>query len=774
MLRIPEVCIERAYWWTKSYQETEGQAEIIRRAKALATVLRELPIRIDNDELIVGMTTSKTRGALIFPEIQWEYIVKEADLLSSRDWDRMGVVSEEEKRRLAETLPYWSGKCTWDRFQAAMPPDLAKLHGGVFMIGTASMSGVHYGHETIDYARLLTLGLNGIRDEARSRQGTLDVAKLDDFERWQFLEAVCTALDGAADFAARHSRLAREMAAAEADQVRRAELQRIADICARVPAEPAGTLQEALQAIWLTHIVLRNEGWGPGLSFGRIDQYLCPFLRDDLANGTLTRDEARELLAAFLVKVNDIACITSSVNIETLAGFPTMVSMTLGGVTPGNKNAVNELSYLFLEAEQEVGLNAEEITIRITNSNPDSFLLKALEVSKNLRGKFKFVSDKTIIDQLLSEGRPVEHARDYILAGCFTPGVPCHSLDITAAQINGPMMLELALNDGVLRLTGVQEGPKTGDPRRFSTYEEVWDAFSQQVAFFMHKTVAARNIDTDLYARFAPCPFMSAFFKSCVDNGKDLIAGGTAPYIREGFGLSGLPNIGDSLAALQKVVFEDKLTDMAGLIDALDKDFEGEDRLLHALTNAPKFGNDDDYVDGIVNDVVLLFDRELGRHKGLCGARPALAVASGTGHILMGSMVGATPEGRKAGEPFAEGGISPHQGRNTSGPTATLRSVAKLDLIKVRGGSVLNMKFNPDALTGPEKMSKFMSMLRMYCETGGFHVQFNIVDAKTLREAQKHPSEYRDMLVRVATYSAKFVELSPRIQEDIIARTEFQ
>lgn len=774
VLRIPEVCIERAYWWTKSYEETEGEAEIIRRAKALARVLRELPTRIDDDELIVGMTTSKTRGALIFPEIQWEYIVEEADLLSSRDWDRMGVVSEEEKRRLAEALPYWRGKCTWERFQAAMPSDVAKLHGNVFMIGTASMSGVHYGHETIDYARLLTLGLNGIRDEARSRQARLDVAKLDDFERWQFLEAVCVALDGAAEFAARYSRLAREMAAAEANPIRKAELEKIADICARVPSEPAETFHQALQAIWLTHIVLRNEAWGPGLSFGRVDQYLYPFLKNDLANGTLTRDEARELIAAFLVKVNDIACITSSVNIETLAGFPTMVSMTLGGVTPEGKNAVNELSYLFLEAEQEVGLNAEEITIRVTNSNPDSFLLKALEVSKNLRGKFKFVSDKTIIEQLLSEGRPIEHARDYVLAGCFTPGVPCHSLDITAAQINGPMMLELALNDGVLRLTGAQEGPKTGDPRRFSTYEEVWEAFSKQVAFFMHKTVAARNIDTDLYARFAGCPFMSAFFKSCIDNGKDLIAGGTAPYIREGFGVSGLPNVADSLAALKKVVFEDQLTDMAGLIDALDKDFEGEDRLLHALANAPKFGNDDDYVDGIFNDVILLFERELGRHKGLCGARPALAIASGTGHILMGSMVGATPEGRKAGEPFAEGGISPHQGRNTSGPTATLRSVAKLDLTKVRGGSVLNMRFNPDALSGPEKMNKFMSMLRMYCETGGFHVQFNFVDAETLRDAQKHPDAYRDMLVRVATYSAKFVELSPRIQEDIIARTEFQ
>jgi pyruvate formate-lyase/glycerol dehydratase family glycyl radical enzyme len=774
MLRLPEVCTERAYWWTKSYQETEAQAEIVRRAKALATVLRELPIKIDDDELIVGMSTSKERGALVFPEIQWEYIVKEADMLSARDWDKMGVVSEEEKARLAETVPYWSGKCTWDRFQAIMPPEIKRLHGGVFMIGTASMSGVHYGHQTIDYARLLSLGLNGIQAEVRARLAELDVARTEDFERWQFLEAVRIALEGAAEFAARYSRLARDMAAVEDDPSRQAELEKIAATCSRVPAEPAQTFQEALQSIWSVHIVLRNEGWGPGLSFGRLDQYLYPYFAKDLAAGTLTRDEARELLGAFLVKVNDIACVTSSVNIETLAGFPTMVSMTLGGVTPEGKDAVNELSYLFLEAEQEVGLNAEEITIRVSNSNPDSFLMKALEVSKNLRGKFKFVSDTTIISQLLSEGRPVEHARDYVLAGCFTPGVPSHSLDITAGQINGPMILELALNDGASRLTGEQIGPHTGDPRRFTSYEEVWEAFAKQVEFFMHKTVAARNMDTGLYAKFAACPFMSAFFGACIERGRDVISGGTAPYIREGFGVGGLPNIGDSLAALKKVVFDDKLIDMSGLIAALDNDFEGEEWLVRALASAPKFGNDDDYVDSIVNDIIVLFDRELGKHKGLRGAKPALAVASGTGHILMGTMVGATPEGRKAGEPFAEGGISPHQGRNTSGPTATLRSVAKLDLMKVRGGSVLNMKFNPDALAGADKMNKFMSMLRMYCETGGFHVQFNIVDAKTLRDAQQHPENYRDLLVRVATYSAKFVELSPRMQEDIIARTEFQ
>jgi pyruvate formate-lyase/glycerol dehydratase family glycyl radical enzyme len=774
MLHIPDICIQRAYWWTKSYMETEGEPEVIRRAKALAKILENLPIYIDDDELIVGRSTSKERGGMLFPEIQWEYILKEIELFSSRDWDRCGSISDEEKKMVEDTLPYWKGKCTWDRFNASMPPEIRRIHGGVFFLGTSSMSGVHYGHETIDYSRLLKKGLSGIKKEAQEKLESLDLTKPEDFKKYQFLQAVIITLDAAAAFAKRYADLASHLAAQAINMHRKKELDAIASICRRVPLNPAGSFHEALQSIWFTHIVIRNEGWGPGLGFGRLDQYLYPFYQKDLSDGIITRDTARELASLFLIKVNDLAFISSTVNIETLAGFPTMVSITLGGVTPGGKDAVNELSYLLLEADEQVALNVEEITIRVNSSNSDAFLMKALEVSKKLRGKFKFVSDNTIISLLLNEGRPIEHARDYVLVGCFTPAVPSYSLDVTGGMVNAPMILELALNNGVSRITGEQVGPATGDPRKFKSYDDVWDAFKRQVEFFVPKMVTARNIDTQLYAEFALCPFMSAFFKPCISNGKDLIAGGTAPNIRECFGFSGVPNIGDSLAAVKKVVFDDKLIDIAGLVKALDDNFKEKDRLLQALSKAPKFGNDIDYVDTIINDVISLLELELGKYKGLFGSKPAVAISTGTGHLLMGTQVGATPEGRKAGEPFAEGGISPHQGRNTSGPTATLRSVSKLDHLKIRGGSVLNMKFNPDVFADEKKKVKFLSMLRTYCESGGYHVQFNIISGETLRDAQKHPENYKDLLVRVATYSAYFVELSPRMQEDIIARTEFE
>ena len=774
MLHIPDICIQRAYWWTKSYMETEGEPEVIRRAKALAKILENLPIYIDDDELIVGRSTSKERGGMLFPEIQWEYILKEIELFSSRDWDRCGSISDEEKKMVEDTLPYWKGKCTWDRFNASMPPEIRRIHGGVFFLGTSSMSGVHYGHETIDYSRLLKKGLSGIKKEAQEKLESLDLTKPEDFKKYQFLQAVIITLDAAAAFARRYADLASHLAAQAINMHRKKELDTIASICRRVPLNPAGNFHEALQSIWFTHIVIRNEGWGPGLGFGRLDQYLYPFYQKDLSDGIITRDTARELASLFLIKVNDLAFISSTVNIETLAGFPTMVSITLGGVTPGGKDAVNELSYLLLEADEQVALNVEEITIRVNSSNSDAFLMKALEVSKKLRGKFKFVSDNTIISLLLNEGRQVEHARDYVLVGCFTPAVPSYSLDVTGGMVNAPMILELALNDGVSRVTGEQVGPATGDPGKFMSYDDVWNAFKRQVEYFVPRMVTARNIDTQLYAEFALCPFMSSFFKPCISNGKDLIAGGTAPNIRECFGFSGVPNIGDSLAAVKKVVFDDKLIDMAGLVKALDDNFKEKDRLLQASSKAPKFGNDIDYVDTIVNDIIALFETELGKYKGLFGSKPAVAISTGTGHLLMGTQVGATPEGRKAGEPFAEGGISPHQGRNTSGPTATLRSVSKLDHLKIRGGSVLNMKFNPDVFADEKKKVKFLSMLRTYCESGGYHVQFNIISGETLRDAQKHPENYKDLLVRVATYSAYFVELSPRMQEDIIARTEFQ
>jgi formate C-acetyltransferase len=634
-----------------------------------------------------------------------------------------------------------------------LPENALKLHGKIGAAYDCCCGGnQHFSHTAPDYGMVLTKGLNGIKKQVDEKLGKLVPAKIKDFQKFQFLKAVNITLEAAVSFAER----------------------RIAQTCDWVPANPARSFYEALQSVWLTYIALMVEGWGHGIALGRCDQYLYPFYKKDVEEGRLTKEEALELIALLYIKVNGLLVVHGGVDVKIGGGFPSWPNIILGGLTKDGKDAVNELSYLFLDAERDVGLPSEEIVIRVHKNTPDAFLIRACEVARLLRGKLKFVSDETIIQQMLGDGKPVEYARDYIITGCATPTVGGYSHDIPGAGLNLALMLELALNNGVSRLTGEQIGPKTGDPREFRSYDEVWDAYQKQVEALLPVIFLFRNVDRQLFADFAPLPFHSALFHGCIEKGTDLTNGGTAPYMTQHGGLGGVPNVGDSLAAIKKAVFEDKKITMDRLIDALDKNFEGGEEVLHILKNCPKYGNDDNYVDSIVKETLVPAYNLASKYEGFAGVKPAVTAGLGAGNLAAGFMVGALPDGRKAGEPLAEGGISPCQGRSVSGPTATMRSATKIDIVKMHNASVLNMKFDPDALKDESKMRKFASLIRTYCETGGGLVQFNIVGADALRDAQRHPEKYRDLLVRVATYSARFVELSPEVQDDIIARTEFQ
>ena len=775
MLRTPELCIERGYLITESYRETESEPPLIRRAKALAKILAGMTIHIEDGELIVGRTTSKRRGGPLIPEINSDWYLKEMDTISTREWDRFSPLREEEKAKMKEFLPYWKGKSLYDKWRAIVPENALKLNFKIQApVGAYSSNNMHLAHTSVDYERVLTKGLNDVKKEVDGELGKLNLTEIEDFEKLQFLRAVNITLEAATSFAKRYAELARSMAKNEADIQRKAELKRIAEMCDWVPANPARNFYEALQSIWLTYIVVMIEGWGPGISLGRTDQYLYPFYKKDIEEGRVTREEARELLALLYVKLNESVTPFSDEVVRDNPGFAMLSNLTLGGVTKAGKDAVNELSYLFLDAEEDARLHSEDLVIRVSKNNPDAFLMKACEVARLLRGKLKFVSDDTTIQQLISDGKPVEYARDYIVTGCNTPTVPARSLDLPGAVVNLPLMLELALNNGVSRLTGEQMGPKIGDPRKFKSYDEVWEAYKKQVEALLPVIMLLKNSDRQLFAEFAPCPFQSALSQGCIEKGIDIINGGTAPYMAHPISAGGAPNVGDSLAAIKKAVFEDKKITMTRLIDALGKNFEGEEEILHILNSTPKFGNDDDYVDSIVSDVLIHISNEAANYKAFAGAKSNMCAMAVTTNVPLGRVVGALPDGRKAGEPLSEGGISPYQGRNVSGPTATMRSVAKLDHVKLTGGSVLNMRFNPDVLKDESKMRKFASLIRTYCESGGYLVQFNIVSSDMLRDAQRHPEKHRDLLVRVATYSAYFVELSPELQNDIIARMEFQ
>jgi pyruvate formate-lyase/glycerol dehydratase family glycyl radical enzyme len=772
MLSMPQICIERGYYMTESYKQTEADPPVIRRAKGLANVLNNITIGIDPDELIVGRSTSKPRGGMLMPEVQWKWYLDELEIFSTREWDKCAPISKEDKAKMKEFLPYWKGKSMYDKWLAAMPADALKYNdAGIYITNTGCVSGVHLAHPAVDFEAILQKGLKGIKQDVDGQLAKLDLTNIKDFEKFHFLTALNIILESAMNFAKRYATLAKYIAAKEKNANRKAELEKIAKNCEWVPTNPPRNFYEAVQAIWLAYIVLRIEAFGPGIGLGRPDQFFYPFYKKDIAEGILTKDGALELIAMLLIKVNDAVVLMSSVFAEQLAGFPTITNVTLGGVTNEGRDAVNELSYLFLEAEKQVGLTVEEIVVRVNKLNPDAFLMKAAEVNKALTGKFKFLSDDTAIQQMMVDGKV--NPRDYVVVGCFTPSVTKYSYSTSACMVNTPFMLELALNNGVSRLTGKQLGPKTGDPKKFKTYEQVWEAFKKQVDAAVPQGVLARYIDRKILAEWGQVPFQSALHYGCIEKGIDVMAGGMVPYATEGHGLLGGPNVGDSLAAIKKVVFEDKNITMAQLITALDKNFEGEEKILHLLNKAPKFGNDIDYVDSLVNDALMYVSNTLSKYRGIAGTKQVAAASAGTGHLGFGQAVGALPDGRKAGEPLSEGGISPHQGRNVSGATATLRSVAKLDHLKLTGGSVLNMKLNPSEVKDESKMRKFISMLRTYCETGGYLVQFNIVSGDMLRDAQKHPEKYRDLLVRVATYSAYFVELSPTLQNDIIARTEF-
>jgi len=770
----PQVCIERAYILTESYKETEGEPPVIRRAKALEKILKEMTICIEDGELIVGRATSKLRGGPLLPELQWEWYLEEMDTISTRDWDRLAPLTGDEKAKMKEFLPYWKGKAIHDKWQAMVPENARKLNHKIQSAGAVCGNNMHYGHVSVDYERVLTKGLNDVKKQVVGELGKLKLANIEDFDKFQFLSAVNITLEAAISFAKRYAELARCLAEKEADAQRKDELERIAETCNWIPANPARSIYEALQSMWFTYVVLMVEGWAPSISFGRPDQYLYPFYKKDIEEGRITKEVAQELIELLYLKLNGSLLIHGSEIVRSYGGFAMPENITLGGLTKDGKDAVNELSYLFLDAEENVKLRSEDLVIRIHKNTPDAFVIRACEVLKSLRGKFKFLSDETTIQQLLADGKPVEYARDYIITGCNTPTVPGLSHDHPGGPFNLPLMLELALNNGASRLTGEQIGPKTGDPRKFNSYDEVWDAYKKQVEALIPVASLFKNVDMKLYAEFCQTPFQSALFHGCIEKGIDITNGGTMPHMTHAIALAGAPNVGDSLAAIKKFVFEDKKITMDRLINALDKNFEGEEEILHTLESAPKFGNDDDYVDSIVNEVLMHANNEVTKYKGIAGSITNSAAMTITTNVPLGYVVGALPDGRRAGQPISEGGISPYQGRNVSGPTATMRSVAKLDQVKLTSGSVLNMRFNPDVLKDKSKIRKFASLIRTFCETGGALVQFNIVGADMLRDAQRHPEKYRDLLVRVATYSSYFVELSPELQNDIIARMEFQ
>lgn len=745
----------------------------MRRAKALAYILEHMTVRIDEDELFVGNFTSKIRGGAIAPELKGQWLLDELDTLSTRPFDRYEPLSREELDILHEYLPYWRGKAAFEHWQAKVPPEYQRLDHIMVATGGYAENGHHWAHTAADYEKLLRVGSLGLIAEAEEKIAALDYTDPTAQDRRQFYLAVQVVHRGLIRFAQRYAELAERLAAEESDPVRKAELERISVTCRKVPARPADDLFEAVQSCWLLYVALMIEGWGAGPTLGRADQYLYPFYQKDKAAGRTTDAQVHELFSLIFIKMNGGINLQSYVVADGKGGHPPCRASVWAGSRPDGRDAVNELSYLFLSAEGDVGLGAEDMMVRINRLNPNSYVKHALETAKKLGGKLKFVSDDTSIQSMLYLGVPLEKARDYISTGCHNPTVPHYSRNTGGGAMNAGLALELALNNGVGRIRKERLGPETGDPRDFAGFEQLLEAFEIQLKAGLRLQMVNKHADFASFGEY-PCVLLSSMYDPCMERGVDDYNGGTAPHITFALGMIGIPNVADALAAVKKVVFEEKKYTMAELVDALDRNFEGYEGLLHQLEKAPKFGNDDDYVDLIAKRILSDAGDYVAQFHTHYGAKFATACFAMTTNVMFGRLVGALPDGRKAGLPLSEGGISPYQGRNISGAPATMRSVAKLDQVKLALGSILNMRIDPDAVKNDEKMDRMVSLLRTFCETGGNLVQFNFASNAVLRAAQKDPDQYRDLLVRVATYSAFFVELGPETQEDIINRNELE
>lgn len=782
---IPHICSERAFLLTESMKETEGQPMILRRARGLKKILDEMTVFIRPGELIVGNQATQPRAAPVFPEFAIQYLIDELDGKPMRPEERPGdrfIVTEKDETTLREIAAWWRGKTVQDYKMNLVPDDVyqASFKQVVFLMNQGDSGG--NGHFIADYAKVLNKGLTGIIKEAEEELKNLRLWETEDFEKKYFLEAVIITLKATIDFAKRFSILARELAEKEADPARKAELERIAQHCEWVPANPARTFWEAMQSLWFAHLIIQIESNGHSVSFGRFDQYMYPFYEQDMAAGRITTEEIVELIECLWIKSLELNKVRSWYHTRFNGGYPMFQNLTLGGQTTDGRSAINDLSWLPLEATANLKIPSPSVSVRYWNGMPEDFLMKCLQVIGIHRGgQPALYNDEAIITSQLLEGVKLEDAYDYGIVGCVEPSEPGKGLRPGNLFHHYSLLkvMEITLNNGKDPRTGITLHPNQNgkDLCTFDSFEELVAALKDQIRYYTRLMVTASNCVGKAWAELTPTPFASGLMDDCIKKGKDLEWGG-GRYNSAGMLQIGMSHVGNSLAALKKVIFEEKRLTPEQVKHALETDFEDNmttptgAEIRQILLQVPKYGNDEDYTDLLVKDIYEFAAKEITNYKVYTtGATGNTQTSPVSGHVALGGFCGATPDGRKAGMPMNEG-LSPAQGTDIKGPTATLKSVTKLNHALCSGGTLLNQKFDPIAFKDTGQLRRLASLVRTYFSLKGMHIQFNVVSTETLRDAQRHPEKYANLLIRVAGYSALFTTLEPAIQDDIIARTE--
>ena len=813
---MPVIESARAKLITESYKATEGQPTITRRAEAFAHILRNIPIIIRDNELIVGSSTIAPRGCQTFPEFSYQWLEDELDTVATRTADPF-YIAEETKAELREVHKYWKGKTSSELATSYMAPEAIKaIEHNIFTPGNYFYNGV--GHVTVKYEEVLAIGYKGIIDKAQAELDRCQVGDGNYVKKSHFLKAVILSCQAVIEYAERYAELASQMAAECTDPVRKQELLQISQNCSRVPANGATSFYEACQSFWFVQQLLQVESSGHSISPGRFDQYMYPYYKADLDKGIITRESAQELLDCIWVKLNDLNKVRDAASAEGFAGYSLFQNLIVGGQDKDGNDVTNDLSVMCILASMHVHLPMPSLSIRVWNGSPHELLIKAAELTRTGIGLPAYYNDEVIIPALLNRGLTLADAREYNIIGCVEPqkaGKTDGWHD--AAFFNMCRPLELVFSNGMDK--GELVGIQTGDVTKMTTFEEFYDAYKKQMEYCISLLVNADNAIDVAHAERVPLPFESCMVDDCISRGLSVQEGGaiynfTGP---QGFGIA---NMADSLYAIRKLVYEDKKVSMEEYKEALAWNYDkGLDKqsvkdisemilkgmqdggmnvtedtakavlttvmrlkpteeqlrrfteIHHMIDEVPKYGNAIDDVDYFARDVAYTYTRPMQKYHNPRGGQYQAGLYPVSANVPLGGQTGATPDGRYAHTPVADG-VSPSAGKDVKGPTAAATSVSRLDHFIVSNGTLFNQKFHPSALAGREGLEKFVSLIQTFFDQKGMHMQFNVVDRETLLDAQKHPEKYSHLVVRVAGYSALFTTLSRSLQDDIIRRTE--
>ncbi len=771
----PILCSERALLVTESYKETESQPNPIRRALALKKVLDNMTQIIWDDELIVGSHGSNgRRSAPVFPEYAISWLEEELDeILETREQDTF-IVPEKVKSDLKGIFNYWRGKTIYDRYRALLPDDVKKSRDS-YMFSRDLFERNGYGHTVYNIPKLLKEGISGIKKEAVTGLKELDLTTGEGLDKKVFYEGVIICCDAVISYAKRYSRTASEMAAKEKNPARKKELKKIADVCNWIPENPARDIWDAIQAVAFMQLIIQTETNGDSVSPGRLDQHFYPLYKKDIEEGRYTSDEVQELLDCLWIKFNEIIKVQDSESIHIHPGFPMTPNLTIGGQKPDGEDAVNELSYLMLNSQEHIRLTNPQFTVRFHKNTPNEFKLRVAEVVKLGTGMPAMFGDEMCMKAIRKAfpDMPIERVRDYGIVGCVELAPRGFQARVNAGFLNVARVVDLALNDGVDRLTKVQLGPKTGKPDELKSFKDVLEAVKTQMDFFVRHQVINGAVVDMVQRQYTPHLFLSSLIEGCLESGTDMTWGGSlwgaTPILHVG-----LATASNSLAAVNKVIFDEKKMSMQDLNELLDRNFslEGDEAVQKLLVDAPKYGNDDNYADDVMKQTTSMFFEIIEKYKDIDGRNYTSMILTLGGTVPHGWKTGATADGRKAEMPVSDS-MSPSNGSDTEGPTAVLLSASKIDQSRVLEGNVLNLKFSGGAFGDGGSLQKFVDLIDTYLiDLEGQEVQVNVVDGETLRKAQSHPENYQDLIIRVAGYSARFVELAKELQDDIIWRTE--